>query len=322
MVLALKSSYFRSFILLIPILFIITYISTIDTDIKILQIGRQRNFNWGEDYNRLINISFSFTTLPLTCSMNQNMFTILIFTSPNNFHRRKTIREIWAPNDLGVKIYFLLGLTDNETISTQLEEENQIHTDFIQGSFLDSYHNLSYKHVMALKYMFFHCPDVKYLVKLDDDTFVNMNRMMKFLHEQYEIDNHSKRIMGEIRIGHPVLRYGKWKVSMEDYPNDTYPPHCPGYALIYPHDAIFALYPEAQRGSFFWIDDVYVTGMIARDSNVGHVDISKHMFIERGDGVEFSKMNISDEFIMAGYEISEENMRYLYNLTNNSTSTG
>lgn len=226
-----------------------------------------------KDYNQLIDIPFKFLYAPV-CKKKYN-FLILVHTSPSNVYRRNLLRETWAnANKTDVEILFLTGLERNKTHRTELIEEIRKYKNFIHGDFLDTYENLTYKHVMGLKYVFYHCPNIDYVVKVDDDIFVNIHVMKSFfkmLKQQY---TQKATILCSTREGHEVLRDGKWAVSKKDFPDTIYPPHCPGYAVIYSKKSIELLYPLAQQTKYFWIDDVHVTGTLAKEAGVGHKDIS------------------------------------------------
>jgi hypothetical protein len=66
-------------------------------------------------------------------------------------------------------------------LQVSLESENDRHHDLLQGSFRDTYRNMTYKHVMALKWVLYFCPGVRYVLKTDDDTFVNTPVLIRAL---------------------------------------------------------------------------------------------------------------------------------------------
>ena len=55
-----------------------------------------------------------------------------------------------------------------------LEEENGKHSDLVQGDFLDTYHNLSYKAIMGYLWVAEFCSQADFVVKTDDDLFVDL----------------------------------------------------------------------------------------------------------------------------------------------------
>ena len=69
---------------------------------------------------------------------------------------------------------FCTGSTFDENIQRSLEEESQEYGDLVQGDFLDNYHNLSYKGIMGNLWVAEFCSQAEFLVKTDDDMFVDM----------------------------------------------------------------------------------------------------------------------------------------------------
>lgn len=108
--------------------------------------------------------------------------------------------------DFQIRTVFLIGQTENNETQDQIFEESRIHNDLIQESFLDTYNNLTLKTIMMLKWIntncaagkgefnlkiiimfyviqlnFFLCITVKFIMKCDDDTFVNVPNLIHFL---------------------------------------------------------------------------------------------------------------------------------------------
>ena len=69
---------------------------------------------------------------------------------------------------------FCTGSTLDENIQRSLEEESQEYGDLVQGDFLDNYYNLSYKAIMGNLCVAEFCNQAEFLVKTDDDMFVDM----------------------------------------------------------------------------------------------------------------------------------------------------
>ena len=105
----------------------------------------------------------------------------MVFSAPNNFERRRAVRESWGAGLKGmpgVKLFFLLGVlaTAGKGDQTQalLEMEQRQHNDLVQEDFVDSYANLTIKTSFMLKWVTSNeCATAKFLFKVDDDTFVN-----------------------------------------------------------------------------------------------------------------------------------------------------
>lgn len=124
---------------------------------------------------------------------------------------------------------------------------------------MDTYHNLTYKHTMVLKWFNTHCTDVKHLIKMDDDVFMNVPNVFKYLKE-FESENHS---VGGYYINITYLgRWGKWPITYEQWREDHYPPYIYGPTIIYSNKYAHDAYEKALTTRFYWVDDVFYTGLI------------------------------------------------------------
>ena len=74
-----------------------------------------------------------------------------------------------------------------ELCNDMIVEENERHRDIIQGSFLDSYGNLTLKTRMALKWTVEDCPSAKYVMKTDDDMWINVPNIIEDTFTQFRI---------------------------------------------------------------------------------------------------------------------------------------
>lgn len=63
-------------------------------------------------------------------------------------------------------------------------EENSQYNDIVQERFFDTYNNLTLKSVMMLKWVTSNCDKTKYLMKTDDDMFVNIPLLLQTLHSR------------------------------------------------------------------------------------------------------------------------------------------
>ena len=120
---------------------------------------------------------------------------------------------------------------------------------------------------MGLRWTSAHCKHAKFLLKTDDDVFVNIFNLVTLLRNQTEPAK--MRLMCLLMTGSAIRKPGnKWRVSRQEYPNDTYPICCAGLAFVLTTDVAKALYEASFEIPFFWIDDVYVTGILASKAEV------------------------------------------------------
>lgn len=110
-----------------------------------------------DDKSTLINITdFRFTMNHNPCNRTQPLLLMLVHSAPGNFLKRHVVRETWGQQAPDVTLLFLVG--HSEEYQSKLEEENKKYQDLIQGNFLDAYRNMTYKHVMGLKWATYYCP--------------------------------------------------------------------------------------------------------------------------------------------------------------------
>lgn len=235
------------------------------------------------DFSTLINLGdFRFTILNPVCNDSNPLLVVLVHSAPANAAKRQTIRQTWGEPRENVKVLFMLGELESNEKQLNLEEENRIYGDIIQGNFKDAYRNMTYKHVMAFKFAVYYCPQVKYVMKTDDDIFVNMPNLIALLNSDLAPFN-TKKLMFCTPFKYPKVKRSyrsKWRVSFREYPSKYYPPYCPGWAVVYSPDTVFMLYREAQRSEYFWIDDVHITGILAKRLDLAHTPLQDFVLTE------------------------------------------
>ncbi|XP_046607711.1 beta-1,3-galactosyltransferase 5-like isoform X1 [Neodiprion virginianus] len=265
------------------------------------------------DETTLINLTnFQFTINHDPCKNSQPLIVGLIHSAPKNYAKRMTIRETWGNKVHGIVALFFVGMTSD--LQSKLEEEDKTYGDIVQGNFVDSYRNLTYKHVMLLKWAKYHCPNVKYVLKLDDDVFVNTPAMLGSMARNMSL-------WGTNRVMHcspawcrtPQRKAGlKWTVTLDEYPEKMYPEYCLGWVIIYTIDTAIFLYEEAQRTPYFWIDDVHVTGIVANKVNLTYTSLNSQILRGKrlADFIKSPKATV--DFLIAGPELSEADSRALW----------
>ena len=232
------------------------------------------------NFTSLINASQTVSTVntsyilenPTLCSSVHNLhIVVIVHTSPDHKERRFSIRNTWA-NDafyhhLGnVRTVFLLGKTKDQKVQNQIQDEYKRYGDILQGDFIDDYHNLTLKGVMAYKWLTERCRNAKIVLKVDDDISVDMFKMFTIYYPKYRsekltiICNHIlTKTMGIVRKND-----SKWFVSNNHFRGlDAYPTdYCSGFMVLFTNDLIPALYQSSKVTPFFWVDDVYLYGLV------------------------------------------------------------
>ena len=110
----------------------------------------------------------------------------------------------------------------------------------------------------------------RYLLKSDDDIFINIPLLLKDLHNTV----HTHFIMGQLIAGAQPTRdrRSKWFTPQSVYPDTFYPQYISGCAYVISGDMLEDLYMSTFETAPFWIEDVYITGMCAK--TIG----GKHLF--------------------------------------------
>lgn len=242
-----------------------TLITTVSSDIQLEKLPKS-------DVSQLIDlVNFDYLINHRACKelKQQPNVLMMVHSAPDNFHKRKVIRETWGAKDSSALLIFLLGSVNSTYLQTKIELESKVHGDVVQGNFGDAYRNMTYKHVMALKWFVYNCPNAHFLLKTDDDVFINTPLMYKYLQQPTKLSSeHLLFCFESPRVKVKRTFRSKWRVSYEEYMDSYYPSHCPGFSILYSADVVHQLYLKAQNLPYFWIDDVHITGNVASKLNI------------------------------------------------------
>lgn len=219
-----------------------------------------------------------FVIAPNNFCFNDTFLVILIHSYHNHEERRQAIRETWGSVSKGskwprrdlnvsVRIAYVLGRHFNDSLNNRLRSEAEVHNDIIQGSFIDSYSNLTLKSVLGLRYFSRYCAEAKYYLKTDDDVFINIPFWVEILQHTPMY----RSIMGVFHSHSKVFRSGRWGVSHKDYPFEYYTPYEMGLAYVIDGGLVGELVNASEYVPPIPIEDAYVTGILGRILNVTHV---------------------------------------------------
>ena len=202
----------------------------------------------------------------------------------NNFQERQTIRESWASEAVSLpqtKVIFLLGTTGNlpNDLQSNVARESGIHDDILQEDFIDSYANLTVKSLMLLKWFNKSCKNVSYVLKTDDDAYINL----KNLHNLVTKNKKTSLLMGTLICGNTPIRdpYNKHFSPKYMYDNTYYPNYLLGTAYLMSRSITSKLYEAALETQVFHMEDVFITGILAQSIGVRPEDNVGFSYIER-----------------------------------------
>ncbi|XP_053484373.1 lactosylceramide 1,3-N-acetyl-beta-D-glucosaminyltransferase B [Ictalurus furcatus] len=226
------------------------------------------------------------------CVNQDVLLLLLVKSSPENFERRQAIRSTWGnevyiEKNLGltVRVLFALGIhpqpMDRKKLQQRLLWEDQIYQDLIQQDFLDTFHNLTVKLLLQLSWTHAYCNHARFLMSADDDIFVHMPNLIRYLQE---VDRTGVKDfwIGKVHRGAPPIRKkdSKYYVSHEMYPWILYPDYTPGAGYVVSRDVASRVYQASLTlNASLYIDDVFM-GICA---NAIGISPQEHVFFS-GEG--------------------------------------
>lgn len=156
--------------------------------------------------------------------------------------------------------------------------EAQIFGDIIRGDYSETYANKVFKIQSGFEWATKYC-SFEYLLKTDDDVFVNTRGLVAFL--SGEGAPKSEFYFGHLMHGNPVLRTGFYAVSKEDHPEDVFKDYLSGGGYVLSKDLVLKFTQTFDVIKPLNIDDAYI-GMLAADIGVKPVSTrSFYMYHDR-----------------------------------------
>lgn len=243
------------------------------------------------------------------CSGEQGVFLLVyVHSAPQYGERRAIIRSTWGnvtQYEVPVKVVFIMGVTgDNVSSEESIRSEYEQFKDIVQENFTDTYYNITYKAVAALRWVVSNCPQAEFVLKSDDDAFVNMANLLRLLRRMSAArpSLHDRRMMCNL-WKNEVPRDGKWGLERSVFRFDYYPSFCRGLAFVMSRDLIGPLLNATFYTPFLRMDDVYLTGFaIMRVEGATKVEMNSYYvrypelkkMIRRDNCTEFIFSHVKD----------------------------
>ncbi|CAC5409698.1 B3GALT1 [Mytilus coruscus] len=205
------------------------------------------------DFNTLLN-----TGRCLYMPSNKLQILILIMSKPTNVLQRKTIRNTYL-TDLQKKplnYVFVLGKTDDPRMEENIKKESDFYNDIVKFDFFDSYENLTIKSVMAFKWAVWNCEHARFVLKVDDDVWINTGALLRASESSPFIS-----YIGGFRYNdaEPVRKtHHKHFVSEQEYQSEKFPPYCNGPSYIMTIQTAEDISIVADYLPFLHMEDVFI----------------------------------------------------------------
>ncbi|KAK7866511.1 hypothetical protein R5R35_002471 [Gryllus longicercus] len=235
-----------------------------------------------------------------SCGANTPYLLVVVCSALEHAATRAAIRDTWGSlrevENMTVHLAFLVGMpspgsSSAEHLQEALDEESAHYGDLVQENFVDSYNNLTLKTVFLLKWVRTHCAGARFIMKTDDDMFVNIRSLVVLL---LAIERgRARALINGISValpgvsGRPPLSPGpillgalicgarpitnasnKWYAPKYMYQGRIYPNYLSGTGYVMSADAVGPLYSTALRTPFFHLEDVFLTGICARQAGL------------------------------------------------------
>ena len=240
------------------------------------------------------NVSVAMHKADICSSRPSLRWLFYVHSAPSNGPKRDNIRATWGNPGLHpvgtTLLVFIVGQADDPGTQRQLEEEQRRYGDIVQGDFVDAYKNLTLKAIFSLKWIVNHCKNAEFMLKADDDAFVNIFEWMRVAQTTVTSD-YRRFIMCPLwkADSMPILRDPakcmKWCVKYTEFPGRSYfPQYCAGLAVLMTRDIVVEMYRTAVKTPFFWIDDVFLTGIVsAKLKAVHYVDMMSYFSLKEAE---------------------------------------
>ena len=212
----------------------------------------------------------------------------LVSSMPEHFELRQAIRQTWASPDYMTKTdsktLFILGKSPGMSVGIQeaVDDEARLNGDILQADFLESFHNLTLKVILGLRWVTVNCKQVSFIYKGDDDMLVNFERITD--HLKSLPSNQSLRLFFGHMMGlSPVVRQkSRYQVLRSQYPFKYFLPYFSGGGYIMSLSAVRDMYTMTLSTKIIPIDDAYVGILAYRSRSINLSAASSKYFITTG----------------------------------------
>ncbi|NXN18186.1 B3GL1 acetylgalactosaminyltransferase, partial [Indicator maculatus] len=227
--------------------------------------SQQTNLLYFYDYEPLHRQRYLFTLRERSeCKDIHPFLVILVASRPQDVKSRQAIRIAWGSQHFwwGQRILtlFLLGEDADRADGAgalSVEDKSILYGDIIRQDFMDTYDNLTLKTIMAFQWFTEFCSSARFLMKTDDDVFINTPNLVKFLLRLNSSEN--------VFTGYPLINnhayrgvYRRRSISYQEYPFRLYPPYCSGMAYILDGRLALRVYELMSHVKPIKFEDVYV----------------------------------------------------------------
>lgn len=251
---------------------------------------------------RHLSVTISNTNINYHIPYGMKNAEIVIGVLSSDRNKRSEMRRMYD------NIYFMVGKENfdydefyryNDMIFIDKKEE------YMGENSILPYKSQVFFHVVQQNIKF------KYLLKMDDDTYVKMDQLKKVLEEE-KPDYWGKVWRNNVIDRNPK---SKWYVSRKTFSRNRYPDYCSGAGYVLSTNAVSCMVKKLHKFKYMPMEDV-ATGLLAEQCNIkaSNSDMVQHMKPYKNDNYiirhyykyETSVFDIDKTFdlLKQGYSIS------------------
>ncbi|CAL8122781.1 unnamed protein product [Orchesella dallaii] len=229
--------------------------------------------------------NFLLPNAQLCAGKHKNLkLVVLVPTAIGNFKQRDSVRKTWGSFSArqDVVIGFMAGNPKlshiNDSTLELFHQEIDLFRDIIIADLQDSYQNLTLKSLFMIEWASTFCSSARFFMKTDDDVFLNVPLVLKFISEIEEDDSRQPKIYGNVFSGHYPQRdaWFKHKVSYKIYPhNMSYPNFTSGPSYLVSAKVLRPLLKNAVNLPLFNLEDVFLTGFVASSLDIPRINVTQ-----------------------------------------------
>ena len=221
-------------------------------------------------------------TRPQEDICSTNLFILVcVISHVNNFQLRNKWRTMFKnktlehleknTHNLSYKMVFLVAMghpLDMET-NRKVLQESRHHGDILQVKIPEEYPNLVFKSWTMLRWFDKWCTGSQYLLKIDDDVFLNLPKLSAIL----QMCNNKEKepfILGRYTLNHttPRSKSSKWYISEDLYNKTRLPDSVTGAAYVMSKVAARQVVHHCWNELPVPAEDIFLTGICREKAGV------------------------------------------------------
>ena len=212
---------------------------------------------------------------------------VYVHTQPTRGEQRMVQRRTWANEKLfkkrDIRVIFVMGTLDVPVIQREVAAEFARHRDIVQGNFTDDEFSGPTKARLALKWIATYCSKARYILKVEDTTFVDIFWLRDIVSKHRTVNrlivcpqwpDHSRLIQRDPRKCSGDI----WCLGYTEFPGMThFPRHCDQIGYLMSSAMARRMLQAVPTTSFFWLEEIYMTALLtSRLADVEYVDLFRN----------------------------------------------